>query len=373
MIRFRQIQLTCIFLLNFTLFALAQEKGAIKFDKVSHNFGEIKEENGPATIEFKFKNEGKSPLKLTQVRASCGCTTPEWTKETVAPGKEGIVTASYNPKNRPGKFNKSITVKTDGNPEVVVLRISGDVIPRPKGVADYYPMEIGNLRFKSTHVFFGDVMHDGTDTASTLLYNQGEKPMALNIASTRLPKHITMKAAANIVNPKDTVRLYFTYDAVQKSDWGYNFDYFKLLTDDADTPEKRVNLSATIKENFSTTLEADAGKPKVTFDKLSHDFGKVSQKDKVSTTFTINNEGDAPLLIRKTKASCGCTATKPAKTELAPGESTTIDVTFSTGSYKGKQKKSLTVIVNDPNTPMTTLWIESDIQVAGTESSGGKE
>jgi len=350
--------------------AVAQEKGKVKFKTISHNFGEIKEEAGPATISFNFKNEGNGPVSLTSVRASCGCTTPEWTKEPVAAGKEGVVTASYNPRNRPGKFNKSITVKTDGEPEVIVLRISGNVIPRPKGPQDYYPMEIGNLRFKSTHVYFGDVMNDGIDSASTLVYNQGEVPININTESTVLPPHITMTASGNVINPKDTIRLSFTYDAVKKNNWGYNFDYFKLITDDADTPEKRVNISATIKENFGE-LSAETLRPKITFDKLSHNFGEIEQKTKVSTTFTITNEGEAPLLIRKTKASCGCTATKPAKTELAPGESTTVDVTFNSGSYKGKQKKSVTVIVNDPSKPMTTLWIESDIQVPNTEGGQG--
>ena len=350
--------------------ASAQETGKIKFEKISHDFGDIKEEAGPATISFSFKNEGKTPIKLTSVRASCGCTTPEWTQEPVAPGEEGVVTAAYNPQNRPGKFNKSVTVKTDGEPELIVLRISGNVIPRPKGPQDFYPMEIGNLRFKSTHVYFGDVMHDGTGTASTLLYNQGTQAINLDIESTVLPAHVTMQASANVVQPKDTVRLSFTYDAVKKNNWGYNFDYFKLKTDDTQEAEKRINISATIKENFGE-LNADAARPKVSFDKVSHDFGEVQQKSKVSTTFTLTNEGEAPLLIRKTKASCGCTATKPGKTELAPGESTTIDVTFNTGSYKGKQKKSLTVIVNDPSKPMTTLWIESDVKVPNTEESQG--
>ncbi len=365
--------LTFLSLVTLTFFfftASAQDTGKLKFDKTAHSFGDIKEEAGPATISFTFKNEGDTPIKLTSVRASCGCTTPEWTQEPVAPGEEGVVTAAYNPRNRPGKFNKSVTVKTDGEPELIVLRISGNVIPRPKGPQDHYPMEIGNLRFKSTHVYFGDVMHDGADTASTLVYNQGTEPINLNPESTILPAHVTMKASASIVQPKDTIRLYFTYDAVKKNNWGYNFDYFKLKTDDTEQPEKRINISATIKENFGK-LSAEAARPKVRFDKVSHDFGKVQQKSKVSTTFTITNEGEAPLLIRKTKASCGCTATKPAKTELGPGESTTIDVTFSTGSYKGKQKKSLTVIVNDPETPMTRLWIESDVQVPENTQTQG--
>ncbi|MBX2841850.1 MAG: DUF1573 domain-containing protein [Flammeovirgaceae bacterium] len=344
----------------------AQKNGKVEFEKTQHAFGKIKEEAGAAEIVFKFKNTGSDPITLTSVKASCGCTTPDWTKEPIQPGKEGFVKASYNPKNRPGKFNKSVTVKTDGQPEIAMLRISGEVIPRPKGPKDFYPMEVGNLRFKSTHIVFGDVMNNGKDTASTLVFNQSEKVINLDVASSKLPSHLKMEAEKAAVAPKEAVRIHFTYDATIKKDWGYNFDYFKLVTDDTDTPEKRINLSATIKENFSE-LPAGTKMAKVRFDKESHNFGTIQQKTKVATSFTIYNDGEGPLIIRKSKASCGCTASRPAKMELAPGESTHIDVTFNSGNFKGKQKKSVTVICNDPNKPSTTLWIESNIEEAKGE------
>lgn len=73
----------------------------------THDFGTLKE--GPmATYAFEFKNTGKEPLIITNANASCGCTTPEWPKEPVLPGKTGTIKVSYNTQGRVGPFNKSV-------------------------------------------------------------------------------------------------------------------------------------------------------------------------------------------------------------------------------------------------------------------------
>ncbi len=85
----------------------------IKFVEETHDFGNIKE-GTQATYEFKFTNVGTAPLMLESVQASCGCTTPEWSKEPIAPGQTGKVTATFNSSGRPGTFTKTITVKYNG-------------------------------------------------------------------------------------------------------------------------------------------------------------------------------------------------------------------------------------------------------------------
>lgn len=112
---------------------MAQQKTAvIQFDQVSHDFGKFSEDKKNVTYEFKFKNTGNAPLVISRVTASCGCTTPEWTKEPVAPGKTGYVKATYNPVGRPGAFNKSITVFTNTPEKNVRLTIKGIVQPVKK-------------------------------------------------------------------------------------------------------------------------------------------------------------------------------------------------------------------------------------------------
>lgn len=104
--------------------AFSQAK--IEFEAETHNFGEIPE--GPvARHEFKFKNIGNAPLILSGVNASCGCTTPTWTKEPIKPGETGVIVAEYDSRNRPGAFNKSISVWSNAENGNKVLYIKGSV------------------------------------------------------------------------------------------------------------------------------------------------------------------------------------------------------------------------------------------------------
>ena len=97
-----------------------------KFDTEVHDFGSIKE-GVQAEHTFKFTNTGKEPLVITNVQASCGCTTPTWSKEPIKPGAQGSVTAIYNSKGRPGNFNKAVTVTSNAKTAQKVLFIKGNV------------------------------------------------------------------------------------------------------------------------------------------------------------------------------------------------------------------------------------------------------
>ena len=108
----------------------AQQSGpAVSWDKTVHDFGKFDESGGKVVATFEFVNTGNETVYITNVKASCGCTSPEWSKEPVQPGAKGYVKAAYNPSKRPGKFNKSITVTTNEFQPTSVLRIMGEVNP----------------------------------------------------------------------------------------------------------------------------------------------------------------------------------------------------------------------------------------------------
>jgi hypothetical protein len=94
----------------------------MKFTVTDYDFKTLPE--GPqATAEFKFKNIGTDPIELQNVQASCGCTVPEWTKESIAPGKTGTIKAIYNTQGRPGPFTKNLTVTTKaGYNKVITIK-----------------------------------------------------------------------------------------------------------------------------------------------------------------------------------------------------------------------------------------------------------
>ncbi|MDB5274826.1 MAG: hypothetical protein JWO58_3193 [Chitinophagaceae bacterium] len=117
-----------ISLLSFSSFAQKAEDFQFGHDK--YDFGGLTE-GDPATHSFEFTNKGKDTIKLesSDVRASCGCTTPEWTKTAILPGQTGTIKALYNTQGRPGPFTKTITVMNKGN-VMKVVQIKGVVFPK---------------------------------------------------------------------------------------------------------------------------------------------------------------------------------------------------------------------------------------------------
>jgi len=110
------------------------EKGPkIQFVKETYDFGNIYVGSGhDAIAEFKFVNSGNEPLVLTNVKTSCGCTSPFWQKDPVLPGDTGKVTLKYNNIQSPNTINKSATVQSNAiNNPTIVLKITGNVLAKP--------------------------------------------------------------------------------------------------------------------------------------------------------------------------------------------------------------------------------------------------
>jgi hypothetical protein len=108
-----------------------QADTTVKFTNLVHDFGDIVQNAGPQTYAFEFTNVGAEPVTIQDVKASCGCTTPGWTREPVAPGEKGEVKATYNP-SAVMPFDKTLTVYTSGVPAQFVLHIKGRVVEAPK-------------------------------------------------------------------------------------------------------------------------------------------------------------------------------------------------------------------------------------------------
>ncbi len=113
--------------------AIADDKYAeAKFEVKSHDFGTIKEADGPVSCTFEFTNTGDKPLLIIDAAASCGCTRPEYPSKPIKPGKKGKIKVTYSPIGRPGFFKKTVKVKTNGKERNTTLHIEGKVIPKTK-------------------------------------------------------------------------------------------------------------------------------------------------------------------------------------------------------------------------------------------------
>ena len=101
----------------------------ITFAESKHDFGKIKE-GDVVKHTFKFKNTGNQPLLVSEVRVTCGCTTPDWTKTPVAPGENGFITAQFNSTGKPGQNHKVITVVSNSVTGNVPLSFVTTVSPK---------------------------------------------------------------------------------------------------------------------------------------------------------------------------------------------------------------------------------------------------
>ena len=179
----------------------AQTRDAnVSFDFEVHNFGKIKEVDGPVTVKFQFTNTGSQPLLIKGVRTSCGCTSPDWSKEPILPGKTGFVSATYNPKNRPGPFSKTVTVSSNASTPTKVLTIKGNVEPKPQTLEDVYRYNMGNkIRLKTNHMSFSRVVKDKTGSQQVEIVNVSDQPV--QISFDRVPKHLKLVAKPETLKP----------------------------------------------------------------------------------------------------------------------------------------------------------------------------
>ena len=105
---------------------------SMSFNVLKHEFGTVKEDT-KHLYNFTVTNTGKKPLFISDVKASCGCTTPKKPEKAIAPGKSDIIAVEFHPKvGQLGRQDKTVTVMANTEPAMVVLNIGADVIKNPE-------------------------------------------------------------------------------------------------------------------------------------------------------------------------------------------------------------------------------------------------
>jgi hypothetical protein len=119
--------LSAAFIISANIMAQATKVDEVaKFNEEKHDFGKVKQ-GVPAITYFEITNSSSKPIVLESATASCGCTTPEWSKEPIAPGATSKIKVGYNAAGM-GHFDKTVTIKVAGVTEAKVLTITGEVV-----------------------------------------------------------------------------------------------------------------------------------------------------------------------------------------------------------------------------------------------------
>ena len=159
------------------------QSNAAVFEQLSHDFGIFSEDGDSPAHTFKFINKGTKAIAVSHVQTTCGCAVASYSHQPVRPGESGVITISYNPKGRPGKFARSALVSFSGSPGKIRLDIRGTVLPGAERKHKTYPYVVGDLQLKSMGLRFNP-MRGKEQERSILIVNNGKTPLKLQFRST---------------------------------------------------------------------------------------------------------------------------------------------------------------------------------------------
>ncbi len=349
------ILLTAILLSFFSVAIAQQAPTKIKFDKITHDFGKLKK-GAPAEHTFIFTNEDGAPVSLQHVKASCGCTTPNWTKEPVEPGAQGEIKVKYN-SNRVGRFTKSITVRYDSVERPIVLYIRGEVeTPAPSADA-IYTIPQGGLSFDKVVNNFGTMDSDKESVVEFKVRNSS--PHQISFTDIEAPEYFNVETGAVSLTPGQNTIVKVVVKGASFERSQHVSDKVVLVTDDAQGAKKELTITGRVQKVYSQA-ELDA-MPNIEFEATEYKGESVIEGEKLSFTYKFKNTGGSDLEILSVKASCGCTATSPKDKVVPAGGESEIVATFNSRGRVGKQHKTITVRTNDPDQSNIILHLEAEV------------
>ncbi|MCQ2311259.1 MAG: DUF1573 domain-containing protein [Paludibacteraceae bacterium] len=339
---------------------MAQEP-VITFEKTSHDFGKINESDGRVSTVFNFKNEGANPLVLSNVRASCGCTTPKWTREPVEPGATGAITVTYNPNGRPGMFSKTITVTSNAKEQTVRLYIKGEVIPKPAQPVNKYPFNIAELSLKAKTLDFGDVQKGQSKTMTIEYANQTNA--AITVEASQMP-FVGTGVTLDNVQPQQSGQLNITFDGAVCNTYGPVKEtvYLKVNGKTESSEAYGIVITANVVEDFSQMTEEQKLNAPIAVIEKEIDLGILpAGKSKVAKKLPFANAGVNPLFIRRIIAANDMSF-PVVKNGIKSGKKLLPFSVNTTKMATTKYQRNITVITNDPQNPIQVIKLVWEVQ-----------
>ena len=339
--------------------AMMGQQPVITFEKSEHDFGKINEADGRVTTIFTFKNEGMAPLVLSNVRASCGCTTPTWTKEPIEPGQSGSITVTYNPNGRPGRFQKTITVTSNASEATKKLYIKGEVIPKPAKPVNKYTVQMGDLSLKTKSADFGTVKKGEIKTAEIEYANLTKEDHTIELATNSHDAYISNQVTLSPAKPNETGKFVFVLDSKATKLYGPVEVYAYVVVDgkQAINDTYKLTLKADIVEDFSQlTLEQKQNAPIIeTASEVKA--GKIAAGKVLKYVLPVKNSGVNPLEIRRVYSNEKSFVIKAPKA-VKSGKKGAVSIDINTkGLQPAEYSRDIVIITNDYLNPIKKVRI----------------
>ncbi|MBN2486702.1 MAG: DUF1573 domain-containing protein [Bacteroidales bacterium] len=349
-----------IFLLLFVVlpaFIVAQpgsDSAFISFSSTVANFGMKYEADGAFFVDFTFENQGKTPLFINKIY-SPGIEVVEYPNGPVTHGKTATLRFKVSPFGLAGNYNKIVQVFTSAANSPSALNINGKIVSGT--YSKNFRHTLGPLDFKQSQVNFGYLYKGDKAERFLLVRNNSAKVVQLSFGQT--PQFIQIRPAEITLDAFSENTIEVKFDTEGCDEWDFFIHRVKLnITSDTNISDW-LAITANIREDFShlTGNEQVLKTPVASMPVQVFNFDTINAGEVVSCNFKVFNYGDADLIIRAVKPTCGCTAALPSKSIVPPGSWSDILVEFNSDGFTGLNKKGVTVITNDPQNYKQFLYI----------------
>ena len=334
----------------------------LAFEPAEWDFGTIDEAAGPVTHVFRGTNVSDRPLVILNVVSSCGCTVPEFSRRPVLPGRSVEIRVTYDPMNRPGAFDKELTVFDEEKRPAARLGVRGQVTPRERSIEELYPVDAGaGVRLTQSFVNFSTVAHARTAAAAVGVANTSGRPLRFELVPQTVSGFVRTEYPRTLApGVAGEIRIECRVPS-ESGRYGTLRDVLTLRIEGADS---RVPLVTHAVATDNPHLSNEISAPKAVFDKYIIKFGSRKRSERnVESVFTVANEGDGELVIRSVEAPEGVDCTLRAEQRIAPGAVCAAAVTFDPslpdyGPYAGQ----LLVVTNDAARPVRRIRVTAIVE-----------
>ena len=345
--------------------AMMGQDPVITFEKTEHDFGKIHEEDGRVSVVFSFKNEGMAPLVLSNVRASCGCTTPAWSREPIEPGQTGSITVTYNPNGRPGRFQKTVTITSNATEATKRVYIKGEVIPKQAKPVNRYTVSVGDLNMKSKTLDLGTIKKGETKPGELEYTNLTKEEKKVRLLTTAQDDaFMAHQVTLETVKPNEVGKFIFVLDSKATKLYGpvEVSAYVEVDGKKAIEEAYKLTIKANIVEDFSALTIEDKQQAPIIEAALEQNAGKITAGKAHKFAFPIKNIGVNPLEIRRAYCADKNVAVKAPKS-IKSGKKGAINLEINAkGLNPGRYTREIVIINNDYKQSVKKVVINFEVE-----------
>lgn len=333
-------------------------RGQVLFDSYSFDFGQISEVDGVVEHTFSYKNEGRAPVVILSVSVSCGCTTPSYSVKPLAAGDSAEFTVRFDPTDRPGRFEKSIYIRTNLE-EPVKLLITGDVVGRPRTMQDDFPYLIASgvrLAALSLNVERAAV---GVPLLRTIGLANSSLAVGAMVAidTLSLPRWLKARVVKPFLGAGERTQIEFT---MQSTEFGLHHADVVFMINGERQAEK-IWVEAIFTRDFSRLTPIDRRDTgRIELSSYFYHFSNRKRGEKLERSFEIKNTGKADLVVDRLESSSGDIRFSIDRNVLKVGQSATLKIEASP-TVEGIFSETVRIISSDSQNPVREVRIMANI------------